>query len=51
MNTQKLIEDLMLCVGDGSLTGRLLYYSGLHLLVIDEVGYMPITEEQANLLY
>ncbi|RLB09341.1 MAG: AAA family ATPase, partial [Deltaproteobacteria bacterium] len=23
----------------------------LHLLVIDEIGYMPITKEQANLLY
>ena len=51
MGTQKLIEDLMLCVRDGSLTRRLLYYSRLHLLVIDEIGYMPITKEQANLLY
>lgn len=51
MSTQKLIEDLMLCVRDGSLTRRLLYYSRLHLLVIDEIGYMPITKEQANLLY
>ena len=51
MSTQKLIEDLMMCVRDGSLTKRLLYYSRLHLLVIDEIGYMPITKEQANLLY
>jgi len=51
MSTQKLIEDLMLCVRDGSLARRLLYYSRLHLLVIDEIGYMPITKEQANLLY
>jgi len=51
MSTQKLIEELMLCVRHGSLTRRLLYYSRLHLLVIDEIGYMPITKEQANLLY
>jgi len=51
MNTQKLIEELMLCVRDGSITKRLLYYSRLHLLVIDEIGYMPIGKEQANLLY
>ncbi len=24
-------------------------YSRLHLLIIDEIGYMPITREQANL--
>ncbi|BCB96792.1 hypothetical protein JZK55_17140 [Dissulfurispira thermophila] len=26
-------------------------YSRLHLLIIDELGYMPITREQANLLF
>ena len=48
---QKLIEDLMLSVQDGSITERLLAYSRLHLLIIDELGYMPITKEQANLLF
>lgn len=48
---QKLIEDLMLSVRDGSITSRLLAYSRLHLLIIDELGYMPITKEQANLLF
>jgi DNA replication protein DnaC len=26
-------------------------YSRLHLLIIDELGYMPIKREQANLLF
>ncbi len=49
--TQKLIEDLMLAKRDGSLMEKLLAYSRLHLLIIDELGYMPITKEQANLLF
>jgi DNA replication protein DnaC len=51
MAAQKLIEDLMLSVRDGSLTEKLLAYSRLNLLIIDELGYMPITREQANLLF
>ena len=49
--TQKLIEDLMLAKRDGSLMEKLLAYSRLHLLIIDELGYMPVTKEQANLLF
>ena len=49
--TQKLLEELMLAKRDGSLMDRLLAYSRLHLLIIDELGYMPITKEQANLLF
>jgi DNA replication protein DnaC len=48
---QKLIEDLMLSVRDGSITQKLLAYSRLNLLIIDELGYMPVTKEQANLLF
>lgn len=48
---QKLIEDLMLSKRDGSIMERLMAYSRLHLLIIDELGYMPITKEQANLLF
>lgn len=51
MTAQKLIEDLMLSVRDGSLTEKLLAYSRLNLLIIDELGYMPINREQANLLF
>lgn len=48
---QKLIEDLMLSVRDGSITQKLLAYSRLNLLIIDELGYMPVAKEQANLLF
>jgi DNA replication protein DnaC len=48
---QKLIEDLMLSVRDGSITQKFLAYSRLNLLIIDELGYMPVTKEQANLLF
>lgn len=51
ISAQKLIEDLMLSVKEGTITPKLLAYSRLHLLIIDELGYMPITKEQANLLF
>jgi DNA replication protein DnaC len=51
IGAQQLIENLMLSKREGNLVERLLFYSRLHLLVIDEIGYMPITREQANLLF
>ena len=51
MTAQQLIEDLMLSKKDGSIVEKLIAYSRLHLLIIDEIGYMPITREQANLLF
>ena len=51
MTAQKLIEDLMISLKDGSLTLKLLAYSRLNLLIIDELGYMPVSREQANLLF
>jgi DNA replication protein DnaC len=51
ISAQKLIEELMLSLKDGSITSRLLFYSRLNLLIIDELGYMPVTREQANLLF
>lgn len=48
---QKLIEDLILSQKDGSIVEKLMAYSRLHLLIVDELGYMPITREQANLLF
>lgn len=48
---QKLIEDLVISKRDGSIMEKLMAYSRLHLLIIDELGYMPITREQANLLF
>jgi len=46
-----LLEELQIAFRGGMLTDRLLYYSRLNLLIIDEVGYMPINKEQANLLF
>jgi DNA replication protein DnaC len=48
---QKLLEELALSLKEGSFTERLLSYSRLNLLIIDELGYMPINKEQANLLF
>jgi DNA replication protein DnaC len=48
---QKLIEELSIAERDGSIMEKLLAYSRLHLLVIDELGYMPISRQQANLLF
>jgi len=50
-SAQKLIEELVIASKDGSLMDKLLFYSRLNLLVIDELGYMPVTREQANLLF
>src|SRR3990172_8436398 len=47
-SAQRLIEELMLGQRDGSLMERLMVYSRQNLLIIDELGYMPITREQAN---
>jgi DNA replication protein DnaC len=51
MQIQRLLEELMICQRDGSLMDKLMSYSRLHLLVIDELGYMAVTREQANLLF
>ena len=49
--TTKLLEELLLSAKDGSLLDKLLGYSRLNLLIIDELGYMPVSKEQANLLF
>lgn len=51
ITAQRLMEDLTLSQKDGSLIERLMAYSRLHLLIVDELGYMPIKREQANLLF
>ena len=50
-SSQKLIEELVIAQRDGSLMEKLLFYSRLNLLIIDELGYMPVSREQANLLF
>ena len=44
MTAQKLIDELMLSKKDGNIIERLVAYSRLHLLIIDELGYMPVTK-------
>lgn len=51
ITAQKLLEELSLSAKDGSLLDKLLGYSRLNLLIIDELGYMPVSKEQANLLF
>ncbi|MGB9851221.1 MAG: IS21-like element helper ATPase IstB [Moorellaceae bacterium] len=51
ITAQKLLEELSLSLKDGSLLDKLLGYSRLNLLIIDELGYMPVSKEQANLLF
>lgn len=52
ITASNLIQELQVSFKAGLLTDRLLYYSRLNLLIIDELGYMcTVTKEQANLLF
>jgi len=51
VTAQKLLEEFSLSSRDGSLLDKLMGYSRLNLLIIDELGYMPVSKEQANLLF
>lgn len=51
LTAQKLLEELAIARRDGSFMGKILSWGRLHLLIIDELGYMPISRDQANLLF
>ena len=51
LTAQRLMEELTIAKRDGSLMEKLLAYGRLHLLIVDELGYMPVSREQANLLF
>ena len=52
ISAANLLQELQTAFKGGMLTDRLLYYSRLDLLIIDELGYLiPVTKEQANLLF
>ena len=51
ISAAKLLEDLSLSSRNGTLVDKLLMYSRLNLLIIDELGYMPVKKEEANLLF
>ncbi len=46
-----LIKDLAISEKEGALVDKLAFFSRLHLLIIDEMGYMPISNHEANLLF
>ncbi len=45
------MEELILSKKSGCITQKLLYYSRLDILILDELGYMPISKEQADLFF
>jgi DNA replication protein DnaC len=51
IRTQELLADLHVAQKTGKLGPALLALSRLDLLIIDELGYLPIPPEQANLLF
>lgn len=51
ISAAKLLEDLFISSKNQTLVNKLLMYSRFNLLIIDELGYMPISKEQANLLF
>jgi DNA replication protein DnaC len=51
ISARSILEDLLVAQKIGQLAEKILYYSRLDLLIIDELGYMPITKEEANLFF
>lgn len=51
ISVQNLMEELILSKKSGCITQKLLYYSRLDILILDELGYMPISKEQADLFF
>ena len=48
---QALIKELALAEKEGVLVDKLAFFSRLHLIIIDEMGYTPISNHEANLLF
>jgi len=48
---QSLIKELAIAEKEGALVDKLAFFSRLHLMIIDEMGYMPISNHEANLLF
>lgn len=48
---KSLISELALAEKNGDLMNKLIHFSRIHLLIIDEMGYMPISNHEANLLF
>ena len=50
-SVRQLITELAIAQKQGILIDKLLYFSRRHLIIIDEVGYMPISNDEANLFF
>jgi DNA replication protein DnaC len=50
-SSTSLISELALAEKKGELIQTLMRFSRLHLMIIDEMGYMPISNHEANLLF
>ncbi len=48
---RKLFKELSMAERVGNLFNILFAYSRLHLLIIDEVGYQPVSRQEDNLLF
>lgn len=48
---QALIKELALAEKEGILVDKLAFFSRLHLIVIDEMGFTPVSNHEANLLF
>lgn len=46
-----LVEQLYNSVIDNTISEKLEHFARIHLMVIDELGYMPIDKERANLFF
>lgn len=51
LTASDLLEHLYSSMADGSTAAKLEALSRLHLLIIDELGYMPIDKQGANLFF
>jgi DNA replication protein DnaC len=48
---QRLVADLAHAAGKGQLERRLRFYAHLSLLIVDEVGYLDVDKQGADLLF
>jgi len=51
LTMQKLLEELTIAKREGNLMGKIIAYGRLHVIILDETGYMPINRDGANLLF
>lgn len=51
ISCQKLMNDLSLALEENRLEKRLKHYTGYKVLIIDEIGYLTMSSEQANLFF